>query len=308
MGSYCRKTITGYREVGRDDNGADYYVMTAAEYERGLDEKQDLEIDKIRLQGEIDKLRKARTSESIRANQAEEKAAEYEQRLQAMQEVADNSKAVSEIWHKAYDDECELNKNLIRIMTERANAARGIKPKKERDGYIVLESREWQERYKVDVWKDGVSPDEYSEPDERSKAMKKGYLRVEDRRTMVWKTLLQTPYDAGLPLDTVRKRIEHDIRLIGGEFGLERMTTGTSNEEHIWSYADLVDDDLPRLYRWDYRANYKSGYWEVDLYTTQQPVVPEHRRPTTEKNQKRKGENSDRGIADDSDLMGDMWR
>ncbi|OKZ58405.1 MAG: hypothetical protein BHV91_03080 [Clostridiales bacterium 44_9] len=41
-----------------------------------------------------------------------------------------------------------LNQNFKRISRERANADRGIKPKKERSGYVVLSSRQKKYRYK----------------------------------------------------------------------------------------------------------------------------------------------------------------
>ena len=33
------------------------------------------------------------------------------------------------------------------------------------------------------------------------------------------------------------------------------------------------------LYRWIFEANYKSGLWELDIFTTKPLTVPEHRRP-----------------------------
>lgn len=42
----------------------------------------------------------------------------------------------------------ELNANLLRITKERANAERGLKPKKEHNGYVVLTSVEKESRYK----------------------------------------------------------------------------------------------------------------------------------------------------------------
>ena len=39
-----------------------------------------------------------------------------------------------------------LNVNFVRIMRERANQMRGIRPKKDHDGYVVLNSREWTVR------------------------------------------------------------------------------------------------------------------------------------------------------------------
>ncbi|MDO5157167.1 MAG: hypothetical protein Q4D51_14520, partial [Eubacteriales bacterium] len=33
------------------------------------------------------------------------------------------------------------------------------------------------------------------------------------------------------------------------------------------------------LYKWKFVANYKSGFWEVEIFTTKSLKVPEYRRP-----------------------------
>ncbi|MFR8353144.1 MAG: hypothetical protein ACLVB1_11320, partial [Blautia obeum] len=60
-----------------------------------------------------------------------------------------------------------LNKNLLRILRERANADRSITPKKQHHGYIILCSQQLNENHK----KDGIS---------------------------TWKTQIQTPYPVTL--------------------------------------------------------------------------------------------------------------
>ena len=61
-----------------------------------------------------------------------------------------------------------LNQDFKRIARERANADRGIKPKKERSGYVVLSSRQKKYKYK-----------------ENRHDMAEVYL---------WETVIQTPY------------------------------------------------------------------------------------------------------------------
>ena len=61
----------------------------------------------------------------------------------------------------------ELNANLLRITKERANAERGLKPKKEHNGYVVLTSVEKESRYK----------DSYGHP----------------RTITLWETAMETP-------------------------------------------------------------------------------------------------------------------
>lgn len=33
------------------------------------------------------------------------------------------------------------------------------------------------------------------------------------------------------------------------------------------------------LYKWQFKANYRSGLWELEIFTTKSLRVPEHRRP-----------------------------
>ena len=51
---------------------------------------------------------------------------------------------------EALSQQRSLNDNLKRIAKERANAKRGLIPKKDRSGYIVLFSSQYRERYRND--------------------------------------------------------------------------------------------------------------------------------------------------------------
>lgn len=33
------------------------------------------------------------------------------------------------------------------------------------------------------------------------------------------------------------------------------------------------------MYKWQYKANYKMGLWEVEIFTTKSLRVPDYRRP-----------------------------
>lgn len=72
----------------------------------------------------------------------------------------------------------ELNANLLRITKERANAERGLKPKKEHNGYVVLTSVEKESRYK----------DSYGHP----------------RTITLWETAMETPYTVDFEAEQVR--------------------------------------------------------------------------------------------------------
>lgn len=137
----------------------------------------------------------------------------------------------------------KLNKNLKRICRERANADRNITPKKEHDGYLVLQSREWRER-------------------------------LPDRRMVrTWKSVLQTPYDASIEQSVIEEQILEDLtEKVLVDIGCLHYVSPEDNG--IYTYVD--DENL--LYCWHFCSDYKSGYWCVILYTTRPLIVPVERR------------------------------
>lgn len=146
--------------------------------------------------------------------------------------------------------------NIYRIMRERANAARGITPKKQHDGYLVLGSRQWEEKYQNVV------------------AGKR--MQCSD---IVWKSVLQSPYSAGIPIDQIRDLIEGNLRdSIAGDLGCDYMVESKQNGRYK-STKDKMGCERNGLYKWTFQANYRSQLWEVDIYTMKDILVKESRRP-----------------------------
>lgn len=204
-------------------------------------------------------------------------AAEVERKVRAAMQLVDSRDAeIAQLKEKleaaeqAVQNEKDLNKNLIRIMTERSNQKRGIKPKKEHDGYVVLDSRQWKQKYTVETWDTEDHETRYA--NNRGAAIKKGYLRIERREENVWRSIVQTPYDASIELDQIRGRVENELGEVLTSIGCERRLKPGYNG----TYYDFGDKN--GLYKWQYRANYKSGFWEIEIYTTKSIYVPEYRR------------------------------
>ena len=162
-----------------------------------------------------------------------------------------------------------LNENLKRIARERSNAARGITPKKVHDGYLVLNSRQWVEHYNREL-----TEEEYNAKPDEFKARHK-FPCTEHCTANVWKSTIQTPYDASLDLDQIGSLIDKDLwdKGILEDIGGETMNPVESNGV----YSDFGGSN--GLYKWIFIANYKSGFWEVEIYTTKSLRVPVHRRP-----------------------------
>ena len=178
---------------------------------------------------------------------------------------------------KVIENEKNLNSNLQRIMRERSNQARGITPKKQHDGYLVLKSRQWAETYPVEIWDTEDHQTRYG--GNKKLAMKKGYLTIEKRSDVVCRSTLQTPYDATIPLDLIQGRVLREDLWNGGilmELGCSSMCGAAVTGRYRPSE---MEREKNVLYRWIFEANYKTGLWEMDLFTTKALTVPEHRWP-----------------------------
>ena len=304
MPKYFKKGSFGMMiEVDGGLSDADEVRMPAKEY-RGL-------LDKIR--GLEEKARMAEGRANVRVHDAEMKSLseietvkkEFEQRSSAQAEKAEVEAAdyrkriddLSEELQNAEDAlraERGLHDNLIRIMRERANQQRSISPKKAHDGYIVLESREWVEHFTRKVWKTPVDETKEYTDEELRYYVKRGDLVMQRETAHVWKSVLQTPYDASLPQSTIRNRIDDEIWYTGvlADIGCENMSLDSYNGE----YQEFINEngfEENGLYRWLYKANYRTGLWEIEIYTTQALTVPENRRPPR---RMKKGKKKEEGV------------
>lgn len=158
---------------------------------------------------------------------------------------------------KAVSGQVASAQNVYRIMRERANAARGIVPKKQHDGYLVLSSRQWKERYSAII------------------SGKKTQCSAS-----IWKSVLETPYDVALEADQIRKQIENDLKLIINDIGCHCMVPEVDNGKYKTSMEKIENSrEKNVLYKWDLVANFKSSLWLLEIYTTKGLTVPESRRP-----------------------------
>lgn len=140
-----------------------------------------------------------------------------------------------------------LNLNFKRIARERANADRGIRPKKERSGYVVLASRQKKYRYKKN--------------------------RNDMAEVYLWETVIQTPYSVDFTAEQAMTETQELFeRDENGEWLIGKLGI---RGEYNGKYEDMLDD--PRCATWmDYNiivekifnANVKAGYWEIIITHT----------------------------------------
>lgn len=243
--SHVMQTVGEYKELL--DIAKMYRDDLYREQQRYLDLKKanaSLQ-DKIeRQQDENDRLCSRVQDMELRISDTEK---EYARRISDLKEhISEQDVAVKQAQ--------KLNENLKRICRERANSDRNITPKKEHDGYLVLQSRDWGER-------------------------------LPDRRMVrTWKSVLQTPYDASIEQSVIEKQILEDLtERVLIDIGCLHYVSLEDNG----TYTCVDDGNV--LYCWRCSADYKSGYWCVIIYTTKPLVVPlERRYRTVRRKQNRK--------------------
>lgn len=138
------------------------------------------------------------------------------------------------------------NENLLRITRERANAARGIHPKKERSGYLFQNLEQFS------------------------------YTKEDNRRIKInaWKLRLQSPYSICLDFASAQSCIFND--LISHGLGVELGIDGIDFTGEARKLVEVSSDAAPKgvyAYAAKYRGSGK-GYWEIELTLNAPPEIP----------------------------------
>lgn len=257
MADFVKKGALGYSPVrgGYSDYECSHVILTKDEYDELL---REIEYEKKKRSSEVEEIEKRTERVTARIQkEADDKVFRIKQYY--VTEVESLKQQLEEAEWDA-NTQKNLNKNLLRITRERANAKKGIANKKERSGYIVLNSRQYNQRYK-----------EYSGNRETIKEV------------MVWKTTIETPYDASLPINQIKGEIFED--LIHRGVLVELRVKKYSDDRALkggGEYTTFEDDEgraVNGIYNTQYNANYKSGFWEIDIFHTKSIAVPPEMRP-----------------------------
>ena len=261
MPKFVRKAaLDRYPEVAGGRSSADWthVLLTEEEYNELLRKISVAERDVSEAKHRAERaISDARWEAAQKAQQA---AQEARTRVEAAQDELEQERAESA-------RQRALNANLLRICKERANAERGLKPKKERPGYVVINSEEKEFSFR-----------------DRSKRLYKVKL---------WETILQSPYSVEFAEDVVRQQIEDELfpeekewliaRLgITGRFDgsyEEMQTAREQNRGNPFYDRNVLIDRQQRLKR-----NFRSRYWEVAFVHTK-PLgdVPDDLMPAIKK-------------------------
>ena len=278
MPRFYKKTALGFMSEAEDPDDPEVAEirMTVDEFQRFREQ-----IARFRKEAEVARSDAARQELDARRRidreltdhkrrvdaQADSIVAEARREVEVCELVIESQKEQLEKVKAELRNEKSLNVNLLRIMRERANQARGIRPKKNHDGYIVLGSRQWTEKYTEEVWDSD--------------------LRLEKKMVNTWRSIIQTPYSASLPVEPVRARVKKEIGKVSADIGVEyHIDEAKKDNCHDWQIPDY-EECANMLYRAQYSANYKTGFWELTIYTTKSLRVPENRCPVKQERTQR---------------------
>lgn len=244
MSEFVKKTMVGYKTVpgGHSDPECTHVILTLKEYDQIFQEKRKAEMDAVIAKSNADKLvAEAKSNAAYTAQQARQEAQDKVAAIRAEleQERAENA-------HQR-----ALNANLLRVSRERANADRNLKPKKERCGYIVVNSEEKEISFKA------------------------GSKRL--HKAMLWETTIQSPYSVQMSEEVVRKQIADDLFPAGetwivGRIGITGRFNGSyekflegkeQNPEDSFYDGNVVIAKQQRLKR-----RFRLEYWEVAIVHT----------------------------------------
>ena len=121
----------------------------------------------------------------------------------------------------------QRNENLIRIIRERANADRDLRPKRKHDGYVVLRDSEC----------------DYFDNRQRIRA---------------WRAVIETPYPRSIDSDDIRNLILMDLDQRGAG---ERLCVGRYYDSPL-----NVPQNQAGWYKLSLDTNAKSNYWNIILF------------------------------------------
>lgn len=234
------------------DQECSHVIQTKQEYETLLNQRN-------RAKREKEEAERAAAREISRIKQE----ASYEADRAAQRAKAQINDLLQLVERKTAEiaDQRALNANLLRISRERANADRGLRPKKVHTGYVVVMSSEKEIRYKTG----------------RNKLL----------TAKVWETVLQSPYSVDFTESQARLLIQEDLlakeKGLLADVGITLICRGSSYENLIETEEwKEIKDTHNALFSRQLRANYRVGYWEyIVQHTKPLGIVPADMRAGT---------------------------
>lgn len=224
------KNIAGYHELKDDDgkHGAEYVILTVDEYDKMVQDYKDLQ------------------------NEMQKNEIEYEEEKERIISEAQKKVDAADQYRAALEEKINIiekrDNNLIRITKERSNAARGLRPKKKHNGYLVLQTEQWK-----------------------------------DGNHVAWRSVIQTPYPSSIPKEQIYSKImDEDFcndENVFGALGIVSMREEGYQGKYKSFGMNEEGYEKNGCYNWLFKANHVTGLWEVVIFTTKSITVPEQYRP-----------------------------
>ncbi len=195
----------------------------------------------------LDKIRQAQKEKTDAIQQGISDVETYKKQAQRDLEEAKEQLAAAQV---EVEQQRSLNANLLRIARERANAQRGLTPKKEHMGY----------RFSGKISQTKVKAG-YSK--------KTGVLYAAS-----WVATLETPYNGTIPLSSIKNVITEDLTENGvlSSIGVQWWYNPESGGLWAGDYSDALanDSENSRLFDYKFSINPRTGFWEIELHTTKE--------------------------------------
>ncbi len=246
MAQFLKKTfgLLVPTENGAKDPALVEVHLSAEEYRSMIktvqDLKRSLEEEKASRESDTENC-KSQTKKAVLDAKSTVRA-EYDRILKEKDARIENTEA-------ELDQSNRLKNSLLRITREQANAKRGLQPKKSHTGY----------RFSGKIM--------------QTRAIC-GYERNEGPKyATVWTAILETPYDATIPIDQIDEQIQADL-MESGILDLLDVNCWLNHSDRLWkgSYQEAVNDENPEklnyLFDYYYMINTKTRLWEIQITTT----------------------------------------
>ncbi len=253
---YKHKGLTGegYITSRKSDDDEEYILFSEKEIKDfiwSLEEQLKDKLEKAKREEENAKVKQKKADEQYE-NAYRNAVDIYAEEVEGIKANCDKKieKATKEC-EKAYNEADiyrKKNENLLRICKEKANAERGLQPKKTHTGYVVMVSRQKTYKWSV-IYGSGKKKERVT------------------HEADIWETVIQTPFKVDMDAKTVEEEIlrtlfsvENDGKFLSKSIGIDIA---------VWQkYENLEDNNVNICFNRTLQANYKVGYWEIIIWHT----------------------------------------
>ncbi len=220
------KTFLGLYSKTRNKNKYTHVILSLKEYKNLINDLNNLKYENKKMLENIEsniKIIKNKYDNIIEENNQSNKL-----KIQTLMSEVENIKL----------DNIKLNKqngNLIRIMKERANSKRNLKPKKKHHGYLIISSEKYEYTYN-------------------------------NIKLNFWKVIIQSPYDIYMDYNIISEIIKNEIKDIMYNYFNVIYIEEILFKNSINGIMKICIEKDNFVFKYDYKQNFDTSYWEVEYF------------------------------------------